>query len=150
MLSFVDADALVAENWLSESVGPINSGTAVVAVPNWKIIAFGICTVKTSLFHKVRGFDESFRGWGYEDNDFMQRIEQYGAVFRYDSNLVEMINHAPELRMQFYSAKDFMVSRNENMDRLANRRGRVNPHGYGVGDMVHFATPADTEPAVQA
>ncbi|MFJ9890371.1 HAD-IA family hydrolase [Streptomyces sp. NPDC091287] len=40
---------------------------------------FGGCVAVTdTLFHRISGFDESFEGWGDEDNDFYHRAAAHG------------------------------------------------------------------------
>lgn len=40
---------------------------------------FGGCVAVTdALFHRISGFDESFEGWGDEDNDFYHRAAAHG------------------------------------------------------------------------
>jgi len=142
LLSFVDADALLAEPWLDVAVAPILSRRAAATIPNWRSPACGICTVERSIFHEVRGFDESFKGWGHEDIDFVERVSQFGAIERYDSNLITLIRHSPDLRVQFYANKDFELTHLENDERAMNRRGLVNPDGYGFGKFLHFVHPS--------
>jgi hypothetical protein len=86
----------------------------------------------------VRGFDESLRGWGHEDIDFIQRLGKLGAVARFDSGLVQMIQHSEELRVQFYANKDSRQSHIDNRSQASTRRGPVNPLRYGEGDFEIF------------
>ena len=44
--------------------------------------AYGHCAVERSWFHQVRGFDESFRGWGEEDLDLWHRAQRCGREVR--------------------------------------------------------------------
>lgn len=138
LISFVDADALLADGWLDQAVAPILSEQAVATIPNWRSPACGICVVKTSVFHRVRGFDESLRGWGHEDIDFIQRVGELGAVARFDSDLVHMIQHSEALRVRFYANKNWRQSHVDNDAQAASRRGPVNPLRYGEGDFEIF------------
>ena len=150
LVSFVDADALFGETWLEKATAPILSGRAVATIPDWQSPACGICTVRRSIFHRVRGFDESFRGWGHEDIDFVDRVSQLGSVEGYDANLITMIPHNPDLRMRYYTEKDFEMSHLENDERATIRQGPVNPDGYGGGDFEFFGPPAMCKATTQS
>jgi glycosyltransferase involved in cell wall biosynthesis len=141
LLAFVDADALLAEEWLDKAVAPILSEKVAVTIPDWPTPACGICVVRRSDFHRMRGFDESLRGWGHEDIDFIQRVSKLGAVARFDSGLVQMIQHSEELRVQFYANKDSRQSHIDNRAQASTRRGTVNPLRYGEGDFEIFKYP---------
>jgi len=135
LIAFVDADALLAETWLERAIAPILSGEAVAAIPDWPSPACGICVVRREDFHRVRGFDESLRGWGHEDIDFIRRMAGLGAVSRFDGGLVRMIRHSAALRVRFYSNKDWERSHADNDAQAASRRGPVNPLRYGEGEI---------------
>ncbi len=144
LISFVDADALLAEEWLDQAVAPVLSGQAVVTIPDWPSPACGICVVRKSDFHSVRGFDESLRGWGHEDIDLIQRLGELGVVARFDSGLIQMIQHSEDLRVQFYANKNWRQSHADNHAHALNRPESVNPLGYGEGhlDIFHFSDDA--------
>ncbi len=138
LIAFVDADALLSEEWLDQAVAPILSRRAVVTIPDWPSPACGICVVKRSDFHQVRGFDESLQGWGHEDIDFIQRLRELGAVARFDSSLIQMIQHSEDLRVRFYANKKRTQSHADNAAQASNRTEPVNPLRYGVGEFDMF------------
>jgi hypothetical protein len=144
LIAFIDADALCDARWLDNAIAPILSGGAVAVIPDWPWPepgippGCGISVVKTSVFHQVRGFDESFRGWGHEDKDFIGRVGQIGRIASFDSNLVELIPHDLESRVTYYSNKQRDLSNFENKVRASQRRGPVNPKGYGSTDLDVF------------
>ena len=73
ILAFVDADTLLHEDWLATVVELIREpGTTVVCSSQDLVGLRGICAVRSSVFHAVRGYDEGMTGWGFEDNDLNQ------------------------------------------------------------------------------
>lgn len=139
LIAFADADALFAAEWLEAAVAPLVAGAAVATIPSYPdpepgvLPACGIAVVTRAVFHQVRGFDESFRGWGHEDKDFMDRVRGLGAIARFDARLVTLIPHEPALRVAHYADKQHRRSNEENKARAARRSGPVNPLGYGGG-----------------
>ena len=59
-------------NELKESAIPRSSG----------IMNAGINMTYTHFYKKIRGYDESFQGWGSEDNDIFKRFEHFGLKSR--------------------------------------------------------------------
>lgn len=59
----------------------INRTTGSFALDNFTFLGnFGVASKRK--FFEVGGYDESFRGWGYEDTDLMQSLFHAGAKFR--------------------------------------------------------------------
>jgi glycosyltransferase involved in cell wall biosynthesis len=59
----------------------------------------GVCLVPHGAFEVVGGYDEVIEGWGYEDEDFYQRL-QFSGLFRntFDGGLIAAIRHPDTLR----------------------------------------------------
>lgn len=90
------------------------------------------CCVSRSAWERVRGYDEAFEGWGYEDCDFYGRLEAANVRTgkREDCGL-GLIQHSEELSLKFYQEKDREKSSRRN-SRLMQDRGReVNPVDFG-------------------
>ncbi len=52
--------------------------------------------VPRSYFEKAGGFDERFRGWGYEDNAFAMSLDTlFGNHFRPKGSVIWHLNHPP-------------------------------------------------------
>lgn len=92
------------------------------------------CAVTRDAWEHVRGYDESLEGWGYEDNDFRNRLEASGLKLELLGNCgLSLIQHSDELRTRFLKhPMGIWASAEENLQII--RRGSlrtVNPHGFG-------------------
>jgi hypothetical protein len=88
--------------------------------------------VTAEIYHKVRGYDEMFEGWGGEDRDFYTRCAEVAKDCLYSDALLEPIKHSHEERVRFYDTKSIGESDARNQALTQSRQG-VNPGGYGVG-----------------
>lgn len=136
-LAFVDADIIPADSWLETASLPLRSGQA-----DYCTVADGFQTgwdrggtwlVAANLFHEVGGYDEALRGWGLEDDDLYRRVAILAREAKYPSDLLHPIRHGEAERVRFHEQKGIAASSSQNQDYLAQRRGRVNPEGYGLG-----------------
>jgi len=143
LLCLLDADSLLSTAWLATILDLVGRGHNACLpkemVANWS----GMFAVRSWLFHAARGYDESFAGWGYDDTDLYQRIEQHGAdVGRFDLTIAEMIEHGNDLRVNNYREQDAAVSFYQNWERTqVAGRGPVNPAGYGLGQCLYWRAP---------
>ncbi|MBA4536922.1 glycosyltransferase family 2 protein [Bacillus aquiflavi] len=53
----------------------------------WVLFFSGFVSLPKQLLQKVGGFDERFKGWGFEDWDLGYRLYQNGATFRCAANV---------------------------------------------------------------
>jgi predicted glycosyltransferase involved in capsule biosynthesis len=77
LLAFVDADIMLngtIESWIKAV--PTEQVYFAHTPGVWNFAGFVICS-KTA-FDEVQGFDEAFRGWGHEDTDFLERLDEAG------------------------------------------------------------------------
>ena len=75
------------ENIILNNIRRVNKGNP--AASNWGRIA-----IMKKYFMEVRGYDETFQGWGWEERDFKQRIQLHlnlkDVKFeKHDSNFIE-------------------------------------------------------------
>lgn len=57
-------------------------------------------------FMKIRGYDESFVGWGYEDVDFIDRLSRFGlSHIEIPSQFLRKIDHGETERICNYDSK---------------------------------------------
>jgi len=143
VFAFVDADIHLDQAWLQTAAAPILAGDAGLTRADSRAGGqadiWGTCCVSRELFHKVRGYDEEMRGWGVEDNDFYGRCRQHAAEQLFDHNLLAAITHSDAERVQHYDEKDRAASRQQNRAYRRQRRGPVNPKGYGLGRTTRCA-----------
>jgi len=141
--AFVDADIELDEGWLQIAAAPILAGdaglTRAKSRSGGKSDIWGTCCVSRELFHKVRGYDENMRGWGVEDNDLYERCRQQASERLFDGALLTAIPHGDDERVQYHDEKDRSASRQKNRAYRRQRRGPVNPNGYGLGPIKLFA-----------
>jgi glycosyltransferase involved in cell wall biosynthesis len=146
----VDADQLVEPDWLStqiENIGPcgiVRPAVAGYPVSIGDIYVFhgelspeantypGYCLTRRS-FHAVRGIDEGFEGWGYEDADFCFRVLRrqgldYTPFVPYRG---AFLNHSEDDSVRFYAIKNKQESAAKNLSRLQKYDRSINPTGYG-------------------
>jgi GT2 family glycosyltransferase len=91
-------------------------------------IGVGCCVVPVQAFNDVRGFDETYTGWGSEDNDLLIRLAHIGVH-------IAIAHDLPPLFHQFHERsptadKEMRV----NIQKLmTSDPGRVvNPNGWGA------------------
>lgn len=91
--------------------------------------ATGNMLVTTELFETMRGYDESFQGYGAEDTDFIGRARAAGAVWRRDYSVVAAHQYHPPSP---YKGSDW-EKENETraMSAVQGEPREVNPDGWG-------------------
>jgi len=83
-----------------------------------------------SGWEKVRGFDESYVGWGSEDFDLLTRVKKANMKVRWigESNEAIMLFHQPHERD---TKRDLEYQKkNQKLLRLI-KDYKVNPNGWG-------------------
>lgn len=56
----------------------------------------GSTAARRDAYHSIGGFDESYVGWGGEDNDFLDRAEFAGGVYRFGYVPILHLDHPPQ------------------------------------------------------
>lgn len=147
---FVDSDLLLAEDVVSEvataltetyladlTVDPVchGNGAFYLHTPSYAYneslvsVARGI---RAETFHDLRGYDESFEGWGFNDIDLKQRARSTGYSSSYLPGRVVFLNHGEEESTRFYKIKDRKISATKNQERMDLLDRAVNPQDYGI------------------
>jgi glycosyltransferase involved in cell wall biosynthesis len=99
--------------------------------------AYGRIALQHDDFHRIRGYDELMYGWGFEDNDLLNRGQREAgltkviliqdgpkAIIHDDIERIERHPHGGSINKQ----------RNANMRRSRSRApGKINKDGYGRG-----------------
>lgn len=129
VLMFMDADVDLSFDYLSMVTRPILNGKSVCSFPSE---GPGLIAVRRDVYHEVRGFDESFEGWGSEDRDFHHRVRKIGDAVELKGTPLKVRQHGDHLRTRHHGEKSVVKSNRRN---LLRRRKRVvvNPSGYGEG-----------------
>lgn len=89
LLAFVDADVVLHPEALVRAAAACASGRSFAVImcrseketsrrPLWGL---GTLFVPRQAFFAVQGFDEKYVGWGYEDNDLVDRLVAHSLVY---------------------------------------------------------------------
>lgn len=126
VLIFLDADSVPQPGWLDAVSVPITLGDfgLVHCGP-------GSCGVRKSLYEEVRGYDESFEGWGDESHDFWRRCEAIEPATTYTRNLLEVLGHSDKERTKHYIEQDIKKNQQNSSQHRRNKKRKVNPGGFG-------------------
>lgn len=109
-LLFVDADAPVAPTILDEVAPLLEPGCYLVPEPRpWPL--WGNMFVAAEDHRRIGGFDETFEGWGGEDQDYNDRLEMIGRrKGAFPLALLESLQHTDERRTEFYALTDIPLN----------------------------------------
>jgi hypothetical protein len=135
ILVFVDADNLLKPTWLTSAIAPILIGDADYCESLWdpRCKNPGTCAIRKRLHDKIRGFDETFTGWGQADKDYCLRASAHGQKAQWDTTLLDTIPHDEETRVKHSPFPTTAESNRNNTARLGNWSRTVNPTAYGAG-----------------
>jgi glycosyltransferase involved in cell wall biosynthesis len=92
----------------------------------------GTFITSTLFFHHIRGYDEHYQEWGWEDNDIMQRFHLLGLD-------LESISASARFMHQWHpkgeGVRDWRDSAGRNKEYFDRNAGRVfrNSEGWGEG-----------------
>lgn len=91
----------------------------------------GFYAFRRWCFLAIRGHDESFTGYGWEEVDFHRRLAKVGKVVEFPRRLCRAIDHGDELRTQFHRL-GLRQSQARNRRRMLIEGRKVNPDGFGA------------------
>jgi cellulose synthase/poly-beta-1,6-N-acetylglucosamine synthase-like glycosyltransferase len=141
-LVFLDCDAVVGPSFVRDMVAPLAAGQAAITTPLWDAArdpterGVGVCAVRRTTWEATRGYDESMRGWGYEDEDFWNRCQAVPPCHAMRVTCdITMQKHSNSQRVAYHQAKDIWKSKQQNISH-ARSRDTVNPLGFGMTDKV--------------
>lgn len=109
-LAFVDADIKTASGWISWMHRHLRPGNFYMAGPvagqrDGQTAGTAIC--RRADFATIDGYDETFEGWGGEDEDLYNRLLYLGvAIAHYPGELVAAISHGNEQRSGWGGMQD--------------------------------------------
>lgn len=139
---FADADVCPCPDMIERYADALLSGYDLAVytdmwVPGGWYLQRGTCLVYHDLYHQVRGYDETYIWYGYEDPDFHDRCEEAGGKRKLMFNPFTMSQGGPEDRHEgatdYSPIKDTAESLRVAGEWYKRRkeRGLVNPGGYG-------------------
>ena len=91
----------------------------------------GIIAVRRRIWKRLRGFDESMKGWGYEETDFYRRLIKLGKVCSFPRHLCRTRPHGDSLRTQYYRDKNRGRTNRRNRMIASKPHRLINPDGIG-------------------
>jgi len=100
---------------------------------------YGKVAIRAVDFHRLRGYDESFTGWGNEDGDLARRARMMGLTqVDVGKAYFARLRHGDEERMRNYGPDSRTKSVNPGRSRHNRKHGivHVNPYGYGEDDGI--------------
>ncbi len=109
-LFFIDADVLVSPDLYAGPYNPPEPDTFLMADPlPYELV--GTIFLRRGDFDALGGYDEIFQGWGAEDRDLIDRLEDLGrhAAF-FDGTLTTCIVHDDALRTRHHTNRDRYVN----------------------------------------
>lgn len=114
-LCFVDADAVLAPEFAATVLPRLQPGGYYLADEDRQSLN-GMCICRKEDFDRVGGYDAVLQGWGMEDKEFYARLKLAALAHRhFPANLVRMIPHGNEERVQHYDIKDGEFSSTLNL-----------------------------------
>jgi glycosyltransferase involved in cell wall biosynthesis len=96
----------------------------------------GCLWVDAGLYHRMRGHDERFRGWGQEDNEFFSRLERQTAVLTLTGRVLHL-----------YHSRHFEKSDEPRESRLLQRAlqyGLLRPQSGEIGSINRYRSAANS------
>jgi N-terminal domain of galactosyltransferase len=101
-LCFVDADVAISPSFADVVVPKLVAG-GFYRIPSTDGGAGGTFVCARADFERVGGYDETYRGWGEEDNDLYDALEFAGLQPRsLPAGLVEHLGHDDARRIRHY------------------------------------------------
>ncbi len=130
----MDVDCVAYANIFTELIAPIVAERAIISgVINLKGQAGrSLAAFARKEWNLVRGYDERMQGWGFEDDDFFNRMAALGPAAEVSASKgLDIILHDDELRTRHYREKNQYQSDAGNRKWAACRKS-VNPDGFGL------------------
>ena len=107
---FIDADVKIRPGWvewMQRGLTPAGFYRAATEDGRTDREAYGTIICPRQGFETVGGYDEAFRGWGGEDDDFYDQLRLSGFAQRtYPHRFVQPIRHSDAERTRFQSVQD--------------------------------------------
>ncbi len=126
ILCNLDADAILRRAYIDRVLAAHSRGEVLT---HGRRTSWGRITVGRDVFHRLGGYDETMRGWGFEDQDFLRRAARLEGVHvrRLDRRLFKSISHSDAERGARYEQTEIQATSDTNRARSAEklRRGEL-------------------------
>lgn len=126
-ICFLDADTAIEEGFgafVRDNMGERKFLIAGLQDDTYDIPSMtGLLVVPVEPFVSVRGFDESFQGWGGEDIEMRFRLHLVAGLDFSDVpwTLTDPIQHDDGLRTKYYEEPDLVQSNLQNIQRVREK-----------------------------
>ncbi|OOY49704.1 glycosyltransferase family 2 protein [Solemya velum gill symbiont] len=114
-ICFIDADILITPGWLDWLRQNLHPSFHFRSIQSDRIKGsdtWGTVLCTRQAFARSGGYDEVFRGWGGEDNDFHSRLQLAGySEAQFPAEYLQAIEHDDKERYAHYSIKSKLHSR---------------------------------------
>lgn len=137
----VDGDNFTGKGYARKIAGLFEQDPAIcVRSPVWASFdVWGRVALRREDFHKLRGYDETLRGWGYDDVDLINRAHRLKLrVVQYLHPGSCAIGHANNERVCYSRERLSPIEfSHQNAQRVSSRPpGPLNPNGYGAACLL--------------
>lgn len=106
-LCFLDADTLLESAFHNHAKSSLRAGTYATLAPDQP----GQVVCLAGDFRAIGGFDETFEGWGCEDDDLLLRLSSMGRKSQpLRTGLIRMMPHDDRRRTAYYAQADKWMS----------------------------------------
>lgn len=114
VLLFLDADTILQPTFIEESLRAMDFDAFLTGLtePPWN--GCGCLLVNRDDFFNVRGYNELFEGWGYDDFNMYERLEHDLFHEKFDPNLISNLSHEDSGRNEFHGNEDKYASKDRN------------------------------------
>lgn len=131
-LAFFDADIAWAPTFAEQLIARLEPDCYFRANP-MTMQTWGSVVCNCNDFRRIGGYDESFIGWGGEDDDLYMRLTMAGCrQLAFDGGLVSEIPHGDDRRVEYYDVKSKTLQQRINIFYLNVKSDLMRLQGNGM------------------
>ena len=146
-LCFIDADALLADNFAAVVRPLLERGSYFRARPNIRDGA-GMCILHRDDFAAIDGYDGVLQGWGMEDKDLYFRARLAGLAMKsFPSELVTILEHGGAARTRHYDVKRTHLNSTANLVYCRAKWDLMRLHGRKLDEAARATLYRSLHPA---
>ena len=125
IVAIFDADTLMEPGFIEDCVQRLTNNNFICGYPIGKL--HGCCVISKENIYKVGGYNEFLKGWGFDDQDLINRLtdgkyHEKNPALKYiniemlgfNESLVDLIRHEDSMRVQYQPYKDIRATNNNN------------------------------------
>jgi glycosyltransferase involved in cell wall biosynthesis len=125
ILGIFDADTIMEPNFIEDCLNRLTEDNFLCGYPIGK--AHGCCVVHKKNMYAVGGYNETLKGWGFDDQCLYNRftnasLHERNPIHKYidikmisfNENLIDLIRHDDSLRVQYQKYKKIQSTNHIN------------------------------------